>query len=293
MADRPLTLMAVHAHPDDEATGTGGVLARYAAEGIRTVLVTCTDGRCGDAPGGVKPGEPGHDPEAVAAMRRQELEASCEVLKVTHLELLEYADSGMMGWASNEEPGSFWRTPVAEGAARLAELIRHYRPDVVVTYDENGFYGHPDHIQAHRITMAALELTDELTPKVYWTTAPRSGMRRFAEAMREFGADWEDAGPAETGEIAGAGGAAEAPELPELPEIGLPDEEITTWVDTTAFCGRKFDALAAHASQGENIFFLKMGKERFTELMGVETFVRVKDSTGAAVPENDLFAGLR
>ncbi|MEU1283534.1 PIG-L family deacetylase [Kitasatospora sp. NPDC005856] len=280
MADRPLTLMAVHAHPDDEATGTGGVLARYAAEGIRTVLVTCTDGRCGDGPGGVKPGESGHDPEAVAAMRRQELEASCEVLKVSHLELLEYADSGMMGWASNDAPGSFWRTPVEEGAARLAELIRHYRPDVVVTYDENGFYGHPDHIQAHRITMAALELTD-LTPKVYWTTAPRSAMQRFGEVMREFGGDWEDPDP------------AEAAEMPDMSEIGLPDEEITTWVDTTAFGGRKFDALAAHASQGENIFFLKMGKERFSELMGVETFLRVKDPTGAALPENDLFAGLR
>lgn len=280
MADRPLTLMAVHAHPDDEATGTGGVLARYAAEGIRTVLVTCTDGRCGDGPGGVKPGEPGHDPEAVAAMRRQELEASCEVLKVSHLELLEYADSGMMGWPSNDAPGSFWRTPVEEGAARLAELIRHYRPDVVVTYDENGFYGHPDHIQANRITMAALELTD-LTPKVYWTTAPRSAMQRFGEVMREFGGDWEEPDP------------AEAAEMPDMSEIGLPDEEITTWVDTTAFGGRKFDALAAHASQGENIFFLKMGKERFGELMGVETFLRVRDTTGAALPEDDLFAGLR
>ncbi|GAA2748877.1 PIG-L family deacetylase [Kitasatospora cinereorecta] len=280
MADRPLTLMAVHAHPDDEATGTGGVLARYAAEGIRTVLVTCTDGGCGDGPGGVKPGEDGHDPAAVAALRRRELEASCQVLDVDHLELLEYADSGMMGWATNDAPGSFWRTPVAEGAARLAELMRHYRPDVVVTYDENGFYGHPDHIQANRITMAALELTD-LTPKVYWTTAPRSMMERFGEVMREFGADFEEPDPAE----------AEA--VVEFPEIGLPDEEITTWVDTTEFGGQKFDALAAHASQGENIFFLKMGKERFTDLMGIETFVRVRDTTGAAVPENDLFAGLR
>ncbi|MFJ9846425.1 PIG-L family deacetylase [Kitasatospora sp. NPDC101155] len=284
MVDRPLTLMAVHAHPDDEATGTGGVLARYAAEGIRTVLVTCTDGACGDGPGGVKPGEPGHDPAAVAAMRREELQASCDVLKVTHLETLDYADSGMMGWAANDAPGSFWRTPVEEGAARLAELLRHYRPDVVVTYDENGFYGHPDHIQANRITMAALELTG-MTPKVYWTTAPRSAMQRFGELMREFGSDWEEADPAETG--------SDPAEAEVMPEIGLPDEEITTWVDTTEFGGQKFDALAAHASQGENIFFLRMGKERFTELMGVETFVRVQDATGAAVPENDLFAGLR
>jgi LmbE family N-acetylglucosaminyl deacetylase len=277
MADRPLTLMAVHAHPDDEATGTGGVLARYAAEGIRTVLVTCTDGGCGDGPGGVKPGDPRHDRAAVAALRREELKASCEVLKVGDLEMLDYADSGMTGWPSNDAPGSFWRTPVEEGAARLAELMAHYRPDVVVTYDENGFYGHPDHIQAHRITMAALEMT-ALTPKVYWTTVPRSMMRRFAQTVRALGQDVPEPDPAEATAMA---------------EIGLPDDEITTWVDTTAFSGQKFDALAAHASQGENIFFLKMGRETFGELMGVETFVRVRDTTGAAVPENDLFAGLR
>ncbi|MFG3127978.1 PIG-L family deacetylase [Streptomyces tendae] len=277
MTNRPLTLMAVHAHPDDEATGTGGVLARYAAEGIRTVLVTCTDGGCGDGPGGVKPGDPGHDPAAVALMRRQELEESREVLKISDLEMLDYADSGMAGWPSNDAPGSFWRTPVEEGAARLAELMRHYRPDVVVTYDENGFYGHPDHIQAHRITMAALEMT-ALTPKVYWTTAPRSMMARFGEVMREFEPDMPEPDPAEAAAMA---------------EIGLPDDEITTWVDTTAFSGQKFDALAAHASQGENIFFLRMGKERFGELMGMETFVRVRDTTGAPLPEQDLFAGLR
>ncbi|MFB6894601.1 PIG-L family deacetylase [Kitasatospora sp. NPDC056327] len=277
MTDRPLTLMAVHAHPDDEATGTGGVLARYASEGIRTVLVTCTDGGCGDGPGGVKPGEPGHDPAAVVAMRRRELGKSCEVLGIGHLELLDYADSGMMGWPANDAPGSFWRTPVEESAARLAELMLHYRPDVVVTYDENGFYGHPDHIQANRITTAALAMTG-LTPKVYWTTAPRSMMQRFGEAMREFDPDWAEPSPEEAAAMA---------------RIGLPDEEITTWVDTAEFGGRKFDALAAHASQGENILFLKMGKERFTELLGMETFVRVQDGTGAPLPENDLFAGLR
>ncbi|MFF1542683.1 PIG-L family deacetylase [Streptomyces sp. NPDC058291] len=277
MNDRPLTLMAVHAHPDDEATGTGGVLARYAAEGIRTVLVTCTDGGCGDGPEGVKPGDPGHDPAAVALMRRQELEASCEVLRISHLEMLDYPDSGMMGWPTNDAPGSFWQTPTEVSAARLAELMRHYQPDVVVTYDENGFYGHPDHIQANRITTAALAMTG-LTPKVYWTTMPRSMMQRFGEIMREFGAPGQEPDPAEAAALA---------------EIGLPDEEITTWVDTSAFGRQKFDALAAHASQGENIFFLKMGQERFTELMGVETFVRVQDATGAAVPENDLFAGLR
>jgi LmbE family N-acetylglucosaminyl deacetylase len=277
MTERRLTLMAVHAHPDDEATGTGGVLARYGTEGLQTVLVTCTDGGCGDGPGGVKPGEPGHDPVQVVAMRRQELEASCAVLGINHLELLGYADSGMMGWATNDAPGAFWNTPVDEAAARLAELIEKYRPDVVVTYDENGFYGHPDHIQAHRITMAAVKVANS-PAKVYWTTAPRSQMEEFGRLMREYGADWDEP------DSAGA---------EPQPEIGLPDEEITTWVDASAYGGQKFDALAAHASQGDNIFFLKMGKEVFTKVMGVETFLRVLDATGAPVPEDDLFAGLR
>ncbi|MDG4780184.1 PIG-L family deacetylase [Micromonospora sp. WMMD961] len=276
MAERPLTLMAVHAHPDDEATSTGGVLARYADEGITTVLVTCTDGRCGDGPGGVKPGDPGHDPAAVVAMRRAELEASCAVLKVSHLETLDYADSGMMGWSTNDQPGAFWTTPVAEAAGRLAELIRQYQPDVIVTYDENGFYGHPDHIQAHRITMAAVELTDS-PAKVYWTTVPRTAFEQFGRIMRELGVDWAE--PDEAAE--------------PMPQLGLPDDEITTWVDANSYGGQKFDALAAHASQTENIFFLQLGRDRFTELMGVETFLRVRDRTGAPTPEDDLFAGLR
>jgi LmbE family N-acetylglucosaminyl deacetylase len=267
--------MAVHAHPDDEAISTGGVLAMAAAEGIRTVLVTCTDGRCGDGPNGVKPGEPGHDPDEVVALRRTELDASCAALKIGHLELLRYADSGMMGWATNDAPGAFWTTPVDEAAARLGELITRYQPDVIVTYDENGFYGHPDHIQAHRITMAAVAATQS-PAKVYWTTAPRSMMEKFEATVREFGGDWDEV-------------EAES----EGVEIGLPDEDITTWVDVTKYGAQKFAALEAHASQSENIFFLQMGAERFTDLMGIETFVRVRDHTDAAVPEPDLFAGLR
>src|SRR5450631_3587499 len=277
MKDGALTLMAVHAHPDDEASGTGGLLAKCAAEGIRTVLVVCTDGRYGDAPGGVKPGDDGHDHAEVIATRQRELAASCEILGVDHLELLGYSDSGMMGWPSNDEPGAFWTTPIDEAAATVRSLIEHYRPDVVVTYDENGFYGHPDHIQAHRITMAAVASTG-VPAKVYWTTAPRSKMQEFGQVMRELGADWEDPDPSTDG--------AE-------PAIGLPDDEITTWVDITEFGSQKYDALEAHASQSENIFFLRMGKERFAQMLGIETFIRVHDTTGAVLPEVDLFAGLR
>ena len=273
--------MAVHAHPDDEATSTGGVLAKYAAEGVRTVLVTCTDGGQGDAPGGIKPGTPGHDPQAIALSRTTELQRSCGILGVSALEQLGYADSGMMGWDTNNAPNAFWNVPVADAAARLAELMQTYQPDVVVTYDEFGFYGHPDHIQAHRITMAAVELTG-IPRKVYWTTVPHSAFARMRELFDEFSDGEPDP---ETEELFEGDGDA--------PKIGLPDDQVTTFVDVRAYARPKFDALAAHASQEENIVFLKAGLERFAELMGTETFLRVADSTGAPTPEDDLFAGLR
>jgi LmbE family N-acetylglucosaminyl deacetylase len=180
----------------------------------------------------------------------------------------------MAGWSTNDVPGSFWTTPVADAGARLAELMDHYRPDVVVTYDPNGFYGHPDHIQAHRITMAALEKTGS-PAKVYWTTIPHSTMAKFGEMAREAGMEMPDEPPS------------------DVPEIGLPDDQITTWVDVTAFADRKFAALGAHASQEETMPFLRMGVDRFAEVMGVETFVRVDDGADTAVRETDLFAGLR
>ncbi|MDP9793781.1 LmbE family N-acetylglucosaminyl deacetylase [Catenuloplanes nepalensis] len=274
MNNRPLTLMTVHAHPDDEVTSTGGVLARYAAEGMTTVVVTCTDGRCGDGVDGSKPGDDKHDPEAVVAVRRGELKASCEILKVTHLETLGYHDSGMMGWPSNAAPKAFWATPVDEAAARLAELIRRYQPDVVVTYDDNGGYGHPDHIQAHRVTMAAVALVDG-PPKVYWSVTPRSVMNDLAVRLEAAGLFDPDEVPA------------------DAPPMGWPDEEITTRVDTGAHADQKFDALSAHASQSDGAFFIGLGRDTFGEMMRTESFLRVQDSTGAPLPEDDLFAGLR
>jgi LmbE family N-acetylglucosaminyl deacetylase len=273
MPARPLTLMAVHAHPDDEAIGTGGILARSSAEGVRTVLVTCTNGELGDAPGGVKPGDPGHDESVVVPLRRRELEASCEILGVSHLELLGYHDSGMEGWPQNDAPGCFWRTPVPEAASRLADLMRTYEPQVVVTYDENGFYGHPDHIQANRVTHAAIAECG-IPAKLYYTAVPRSLIRGFGETLAEAGIER----PAE---------------VEENPDFGTPDELITTTVDCSAVAGRKYASLGAHASQSDNIFFLQMGEELFSRLMGSESFIRVQDATGAPVPEDDLFAGLR
>jgi LmbE family N-acetylglucosaminyl deacetylase len=246
---------------------------------VRTVVVTCTDGRCGDGPDHVKPGEPGHDQAAVVAHRRTELEASCAVLKVSDLELLGYGDSGMMGWPQNDAPGAFWGTPVPEAAARLAGLIEEYQPDVIVTYDENGFYGHPDHIQAHRVTMAAVASTGT-GAKVYWSTAPRSFMERMGERMREAGL--EEGGDVEE---------AIEPAEPQGPPIGLPDEEISTWVDVREWVDQKYEALICHSSQSDVDFFLRFGKEAFGEFMGIECYSRVdRDPEGQ---EDDLFSGLR
>lgn len=281
--------MAVHAHPDDECIGTGGVLARYASEGIRTVLVTCTDGGCGDGEAGSKPGDPRHDRTAVVKARRAELERSCEALGIAHLELLGYRDSGMMGWPQNEEPGSFWTTPVGAAAGRLADLFRLYEPQVVVSYDPNGLYGHPDHIQAHRVTVAADRLT-AIPSKLYYTAVPRGALLEMAHRLRRLGIEFPPAEPAERDR---PDRSAEPAQTLEPPDWATPDEDVTTVVDIGRYTEAKYRSLHCHESQSENIFFLRMGHEVFAELMGRETFVRALDRTGAPLPEDDLFAGLR
>jgi LmbE family N-acetylglucosaminyl deacetylase len=272
MPDTPLTLMAVHAHPDDEATSTGGILARYSAEGIRTVLVTCTNGELGDGPGGVKPGDPGHDEAAIVALRRAELEASRRALGITHLEMLGYHDSGMAGWDSNNAPGAFAAMPVDAAAQPLAALIEKYRPDVVVTYDDFGFYGHPDHIQAHRITVAALDSTGSHA-RLYFPAIRRSRLAGFRDRMIEMG--------------------MEPPQIDES-RMGAPDEAIVATVDCRAYAAAKFAAVSAHASQAENLFFLRFELPVFTEVFGTEEFVRGNEAVPqTATPVDDLFAGLR
>lgn len=268
---RELTLMAVHAHPDDEVLGTGGLLARCAAEGIRTVLVTCTNGEQGDDSGGVKPGEPGHDAEGVARLRLAELRESADLLDIGHLELLGYRDSGMEGWSTNDDPAAFANIPLDESAGRLAELMERYRPQVVVTYDENGGYGHPDHIQAHRVALAATERTG-IPDKLYYTAIPRSGIKQMFQSARDAGVEID----------------FDPPE-----DFGTPDELITSTLDVSAHFDAKRKALEAHASQGENIFLLRLPEEMQRAAFSSETFVRHYCRVEAPDQEDDLFAGLR
>lgn len=264
--------MAVHAHPDDEAIGTGGILAQYGASGVRTVLVTCTNGEQGDDLGGVKPGEPGHRPDEVAAVRLAELRAAVEILGVSHLETLGYRDSGMAGWSANADPDVFCNVPVDQASERLEELMRRYQPQVVVTYDENGGYGHPDHIQAHRVTVAAAEATG-VPAKLYYAAIPRSAVAQFRRLIEESGADIEGFDPP--------------------PDFGTPDEEITAVVDVSAYTDQKLAALNAHASQTENFPLNRLPKDRLAGAFSREAFILRGAPGGAAGLEDDLFAGLR
>lgn len=284
-----LTFLAVHAHPDDEATSTGGLYRLLANQGVRTVLVTCTNGECGDSPDGDKPDVDRHDAELVARVRADELDRAVAALGIERLVRLGYRDSGMMGWPQNDDPACFWATPVAEAAARLAEIVSDERPQVIVTYNEVGFYGHPDHIQANRITRAALRLID-YEPTLYYNAIPDSVM----DLMRARWAE-EDRRRAEEDV---AQGIVREPEGPptidgEPLHMGTPDDRIGATIDVRGVSDAKYDALAAHASQMGGSFWMKMSKEEFQHAMGTEWFVRVTNPHGLEGNVGDIFAGYR
>jgi LmbE family N-acetylglucosaminyl deacetylase len=272
-----LTLMAVHAHPDDEASSTGGVLALYSDQGVRTVVVTCTNGEFGDAPGQVKPGQDGHDEQEVAQLRLEELRQSCKILGVSNLELLGYHDSGMPDWEYKDRPGAFCNVPLDVVAGRIAGLIATYRPQVVVSYDPTGMYQHPDHVHAALAAAAAAEQSG-IPAKFYESAMRGSDWRKVFEALRELGADVPD-------------------EREFTDEQRRQAEEaerrITTTIDIRQVLDRKREALFAHASQIQDSWFSKLPADIATAAFGRESFVRVTDTSGAAIPEDDLFAGLR
>lgn len=301
MNDRRLLL--VHAHPDDETIGSGATMARYAAEGAQVTLVTCTLGEEGE----VIPPELAHlaadREDTLGGHRVGELAAACAALGVTDHRFLggpgRWRDSGMMGVASNHRADAFWQADLDEAAAELVKVIREVRPQVLVTYDENGFYGHPDHIQAYRVSWRAFELAADpefgegepwRIAKFYFTAMARSVLRRVAEAMRE----------------------ADLPFLTEdtvddLP-FGCADEEVTTEIDARAQVGRKLDAMRAHATQiSVDAPWFALSNNVGQEALGVEHFILRAGTAGATGPsvaievgglgepyklEDDLFAGI-
>ena len=271
--------MAVHAHPDDEASG-GGILATYADQGVRIVVVTSTNGEFGDAPGGIKPGQDGHNPETVARLRLAELDESARILQVSALETLGYHDSGMEDWDYKSRPDAFCNVPLETVAGRIGELITKYKPQVLVTYDDAGAYQHPDHVHASRAAQAAAAATG-IPEKVYLSTMKGSNWRKIWDALREAGEEvpnWDN----------------DSEEARERWQRGLESESrITTTVDIRPALARKRAALFAHGSQINDSWFSKLPVEVAEQAFGYEYFIRVVDTTGTPIPEDDLFAGLR
>ena len=237
------TVTFFHAHPDDEAIATGGTMASLAEQGHRVVLVTATRGELGEVDDGFL--DPG---EALGARRAVELAEAARVLGVARQLFLGYEDSGMEGEASAERPGCFATADMDEAAGRLAAILDEEASDVLVVYDEHGGYGHPDHVQVHRVGMAAADRAG--TPVVYMATMDRDFMlelRRQA-AESEFGPG-DDLEGAET--------------------MGEPSARITTELDVSPWVGTKRDAMRAHASQiDETSFFLAMPDDLFADGLG-------------------------
>ena len=260
------TLVTFHAHPDDESIATGGVMAKASDEGHRVVLVVATKGEHGEVDEGFL--EPG---EALSERRVRETAACAEILGVARLEFLGYVDSGMIGTPQNDLPDSFWQADVEEAATRLAAILTEEKADVLTVYDENGGYGHPDHIQVHRVGVRAAELAG--TPRVYMNTINRDHLRRSMDAAVERGDLPGDIKPE------------------DLETLGVSEDRITTAVDVRPWLTRKRAAMAAHASQiSETSFFLAMPTDMFEVGFGTEWFVRCDAPPG--LQETDLLDGL-
>ncbi len=249
-------LLLVHAHPDDESIGTGATMAKYAAEGVRVTLVTCTLGELGE----IIPPDLAHLlPDELGEYRIGELEAACAALGVTDHRFLgpgRYRDSGMMGMEENDDPRSFWRASVESAAAGLAEIIREVAPQAIVTYDANGFYGHPDHIQAHRVPGARL----------YATAMPLSVA---AEAAKLPAGSWFD------------------PWMDRMSTVA--DDQVTTSIDAGAYLDAKIAAMKAHATQitvdGE---FFALSNNLGHRILGTEHYIQIAGPPGSP---RDLFSG--
>ena len=240
------TLVSFHAHPDDEAIACGGTFAKASKEGHRVVLVIATKGEHGEvAEGFLKEGE------ELWTRRELEVETAAQILGVHRWEFLGYSDSGMMGTPQNEEPGSFWSADGEEAAQRLAKILDEEDADILTIYDSNGTYGHPDHIQVHRVGVRAAEIAG--TKKVYESVIS-------TERIVEFGAKLQELG-------------GEPPIDVEETPIGVPEDTITTFVDVGDFTDVKRAAMAAHASQiSEESFFLSLPDELHREVFGIELY---------------------
>jgi LmbE family N-acetylglucosaminyl deacetylase len=259
------TIVFFHAHPDDESIATAGSMARAKHDGHRVILVSATRGELGEfAPDALAPGE------TLVERRVAELHAAAEVLGVDRVEFLGYRDSGMAGEPTNDDPEAFWQADIDEAAARLARLLEEEQAHVLTVYDDHGNYGHPDHVQVHRVGVRAAELAG--TPRVYEATMNRDHIRRLMELVPFEGPD--------------------APESPaDIETLGSTEDLITTTIDVRDFVDAKRKAMIAHASQiPDDSFFLHLPWDAFREAFGWEWYIR-RDGP-RTMHETSLFDGL-
>jgi LmbE family N-acetylglucosaminyl deacetylase len=252
------TLVCFHAHPDDEALSTGGSMARAHTEGHRVVLVT--NGEHGEVPDDLAPDE------TLVDRRRRETMQSAAALGIDRVVWLGYNDSGMTGWEQNHDPDSFLQADLDEAGGRLADVVRDEAADVLTIYDWHGNYGHPDHIQVHRVGVRAAEMVADDLPglRVFEATMNRDAIAAMvaqaAEAGMAFGPDDDDFdphGPADDGN-----------------PFGMAEAELTHEVDVSGYVAAKRAAIASHRSQVTDTgFFLAMPEEMFTAGFGREWFI--------------------
>ncbi len=251
------TLVAFHAHPDDESLAMGGTLARASQEGHRVIVVVATNGDHGEKPVGTTV-------EQLVALRKSEMEASCNVLGVHRLVWLGYDDSGMTGWQQNSAPNAFINADTEVAAQQLANILQDEHADVLTTYDWHGNYGHPDHIQVHNVGHRAAQIAN--TKNVYEMTMNRDHWRRLMQhAPKTEGMDMDGFNP-------------DAPADDGNP-MGEPETSISHKVDVTNYCDIKRKAIQCHASQVSDTSFLgNLTPEMFQQSFGFEWFIKVGES---------------
>ena len=266
------TLLCFHAHPDDEAIATGGLMAMAADAGHRVVLVCATKGEQGEPqPGVLNAGE------TLGDRRVEELQAAAEVLGVARLEFLGYRDSGMMGTEENYDQRSFWMADIEEASERLAVILREERPDTMTFYDAHGGYGHPDHIMVHRVGTRAAQLAG--ITNLYWSTMNRTKIREQMAVMVEA--------------MAESGQEVPSRAVDDDQPFGLPDAWITHAVDVSSVIDRKKESMKLHRSQiGPDTFFLAMPDEAFVMAFGQEWFVAAPDGIKAAPRSGEYLTAL-
>ena len=302
-------VLFVHAHPDDESMATGGTMARLVADGVRVDLVTCTDGAEGEIH------DPTLDPEEarprLAEIRAAELACSVAALGAgaIHHHKLNYRDSGMMGTEANEHPDSFWKADLDDAARRLIEIVREARPRAIVTYDENGNYGHPDHINAARIARDAYQASQGEPWRVerfYEIAFHRESWFALMSAMRERGIalPWDfdsDAGPAPDADALNPSNAAALDQVDDAIsegreeglDFGTPDAEVTTRVDVSAHLDAKRRSMDCHKTQRQDLgWLLDLPADLADPAIDTEYFV-LRRLDGSDVPrthrESSLF----